>query len=295
MLTDTLGRYLRAATLGILVLATAHACLGQGGPAQDGPPQGGPPAGGGKQGGIPGGQMIRGTVTAVAPEHLTVKTQEGEVYQVVTTPNTQIRKGREQVKLADVKAEDGLGAMGVLDAPNKTLHAAFLQVVDAEQLKKAREAMGKTYIAGKVTKIDTDALKLTILREDGVTQVIGLDDDTSFRRGGRGGMGMMGMGPGMGGGNGGGGGNNPDRPRRNPPADGQQRQQGGGGESITLADLKVGDVVAGPGAIKGGVFIPTEVRVADSAAAGIQRRRRNQDGAAPAGTTPADSAAEPKA
>ncbi len=59
----------------------------------------------------------------------------------------------------------------------------FVTVVDAEQMKKAQEDLGKTYIAGKVTAIDE--LKLTIKRADGVTQVIEVDEGTSFRRGGR--------------------------------------------------------------------------------------------------------------
>ena len=46
--------------------------------------------------------------------------------------------------------------------------------------------MGKTYITGKVTAIDMDALKVTVMRTDGVSQVIGVDEQTSFKRGGRG-------------------------------------------------------------------------------------------------------------
>ncbi len=49
----------------------------------------------------------------------------------------------------------------------------------------------------------------------------------------------------------------------------------GGGESITLADVKVGDSVVGRGALKNGVFVPTELGVMDAAAMG-QRRRRGQ-------------------
>lgn len=222
-----------------------------------------------------GGRMIRGTVTAATPDRLTVKTEGGEVFQVILTPNTQVRKGREQMKVADVHVGDGVGAMGVLDAPNKTVHAMYIGVVDAEQARKLRESLGKTWIAGKVTAIDD--VKLTILRSDNVTQVITVDDDTSFRKGGRGMRAMMdnnggpmpipeGMGQGGGGG---------------------QRGQGGGqgaqGEPITLADIKVGDSVAGQGSLKGGVFVPTELRVGDAPPAG-GRRRRNQDGTgAPAG------------
>src|SRR6202021_3098829 len=76
--------------------------------------------------------------------------------------------------------------MGVLHPATKTVHAVFVGVIDAEQMKKARENMGKTYITGKVTAIDMDALKLTVMRPDGVSQVIGVDEQTSFKRGGRG-------------------------------------------------------------------------------------------------------------
>ncbi len=40
-----------------------------------------------------GGQMVRGTVTAAAADHLTVKTDTGEVYQVSVSANTRIDEG----------------------------------------------------------------------------------------------------------------------------------------------------------------------------------------------------------
>ncbi len=55
----------------------------------------------------------------------------------------------------------GLDAMGTLDAPTKTVHALFVTVMDAEQVKKLREGLGKVYITGKVTAIDD--VKLTII------------------------------------------------------------------------------------------------------------------------------------
>lgn len=219
------------------------------------------------------GRMIRGTVMAMTTDRLTIKTETGEVYQVVISPNTRLSKGREPVKLTDVHAGDGVGAMGELDAPSRTVHALFVGVMDAEQIRKAREAMGKTYIAGKVTAINE--LKLTILRADGVSQVIAVDEDTSFRRGGRGMAMMMGeSGPRAGAGGGAG------RPAGGPGAG------GGGGESITLADVKVGDTVAGPGGLKGGMFVPTQLGVIDAAAAGQGRRRWEAAGPA---TTPPES------
>jgi hypothetical protein len=188
-------RRLRSWVLVCLSMVGANAAFAQPGQGGDGPP----PAF------VAGGQMVRGTVIAVAADRLTVKNEAGESFQVVITPNTRLRKGRDPVKLADVHAGDGIGAMGVVDVPAKTVHAVMIGVVDAAEIAKARENMGKTYIAGKVTAIDLDALKMTVLREDGVSQTIGLDDDTSFKRGGRAvnAMAFEGLG-GMGGGYGGG-------------------------------------------------------------------------------------------
>jgi hypothetical protein len=59
------------------------------------------------------------------------------------------------------------------------------------------------------------------------------------------------------------------------------------GESITFADVKVGDSVAGRGALKNGTFVPTELGVMDAAMV-QQRRRRALEGsgaATPAATT----------
>jgi hypothetical protein len=248
---------------------------------QDGPRQGGVA--------FAGGQMVRGTVTATAADHLTIKTEAGEVYQVALSANTRLTKERQPLKVADIKVGDAVGAMGVLDAPTKTVHAVFVGVIDAEQVKKARENMGKTYITGKVTAIDMDALKVTVMRPDGVSQVIGVDEQTSFKRGGRG-MAAMASGAGVveiggGGGVGGGRGNGAGSVSGN--ATGAKNARGG--ESITFADVKVGDSIAGQGALKNGVFVPAELGVMDPAAMG-QRKRRGGDGNGP-GAAPADTAA----
>ena len=216
------------------------------------------------------GHPVQGTVTAVAADHITLKTAQGDLYQVTVTPNTRVMKGREPMKFADVHVGDGVGAMGEIDAANKTVHAVMMTVVTAEDLQKAKDAMGKTFISGTVTAINE--LKLTIKRTDGVEQVIAVDEDTSFRRGAVA-AGMAGMG-GMGGG---------------------QRYGGAGsgnagagsaanaGESITLADVKVGSMVAGPGTLKNGTFVPTTLGVSDPGAA---RQRRQRDGAGTPATTP---------
>jgi hypothetical protein len=232
-----------------------------------------------------GGRMIRGTVTAVAGDKVTLKTESGETFQVALTANTRIMKGREPAKAADVHIGDGIGAMGEMDQQAKTVHALVVTLVDAEQVKKMKESYGKTWISGKVTAIDD--LKLTILRSDNVSQVIAVTEDTSFKKGGRGmQMAMQGDGAApLGGGNWGGRSGN-----------GGARGSSGGpppdaGESITLADIKVGDNVAGQGALKNGVFIPTTLAVSDPAQ---QRRRRPAADGTPAAASATTPPAGPK-
>ncbi len=259
--------------LGLAMGASSARAQAGGDAGQDGPPAMA----------IGGSRMVRGTVTAVAGDKVTLKTDSGDTFQVALTPNTRVMKGREPAKVADVHVGDSIGAMGELDQPTKTVHALFVSIVDAEQVKKMKESYGKTWISGKVTAIDD--LKLTILRSDNVSQIIAVTEDTSFKKGGRG-MQMAlqadGAAP-MGGGNWGGrnGGNGGARGGSGePPPD--------AGESITLSDIKVGDNIAGQGALKNGVFIPTMLAVSDPAQ---QRRRRP----AADGTPSAASATTPPA
>jgi hypothetical protein len=211
-----------------------------------------------------GMQRIGGTITAIAGPQVTIKTVDGAVYQVVTTDNTRVMRGRgNPIKLADLKAGDGLMAMGNLDAPNKTIHAAVLISIDADQMKKMEEAqkqqlanLGKTLIAGRVTSIDMDNATMTLERPDGVSQTIGFDENTSFHRGRMTMAGGTGMGAGA--------------STTATPA----------GESITLADIKVGDRVAGPGEVKSGRFVAKELTVM-TPGNGRRRSTDTKDGAEP--------------
>ena len=226
-----------------------------------------------------GGQRVIGEVTAVSGASLTIKSEDGTTYTVTTTDNTRVMKGRgETEKVGDIKPGDAVTAAGNLDAPSKTMHAAILMVVDAATVKAMKDNLGKTYILGKVTAIDADNAKMTVERQDKVSQTIGFDETTSFKRG-RVGMGAMGGGMGMGrpgGGAGGGAGAG-----GNAPAD--------SGESITLADIKVGDTISGQGSVKNGTFVPATLTVATPGQGG---GRRGGQGAPGAGTqTPPPAAA----
>jgi hypothetical protein len=103
-------------------------------------------------------------------------------------------------------------------------------------MKEAQANLGKTNIAGEVKEINET--KLTILRIDGQTQVIEVDENTSLKK---------------------------------------------QGESITLADIKAGDRLSGPGELKNGVFVAKELRVG---MLGAGQRRQQGGMATPEGSKP---------
>lgn len=293
-------RTVAAAGFALLLLTSAATRLH----AQDAPPAGEAQPGAGRRfGGGQGGPFasmprVAGEVVSVSGANVTVKAEDGSTMTVVTTDNTRIMKGRggaggrgggmpggaggpgggagagmgggmaggmnggmpETIKASDLKPGDGITAIGNLDAPTKTLHAAMVIAVDASVVKAMRDNLGKTYITGRVTAIDLDNAKLTIERPDHVAQTIGLDESTSFRKGRMGRMGGGGQAPGAGAGSGAG--------------------TGAGtaeaGESITLADVKVGDQVVGQGEVKGGTFVPKQLVVMTPGQGGGRRRGEGQ-------------------
>jgi hypothetical protein len=212
---------------------------------------------GGYRGRFGGGQPVEGTVTAASGNTLTIKTDAGDSYQITVGDNARVVEKGQAIKLSDIKPGDSVTAMGQVDAANKTVQAMMV--------------------------IDADNLKITVMRRDNVSQVIAVDDGTSFQRGNSGvaadyaaaGGTAFGGGMRMGG--------RPGGAQGAPPAP----------ESITLADIKVGDAVMATGAVKGGTFTVLKMGVSEPGAGG-QRRRGADDQAAPGASAPQTPAPPPQ-
>jgi Domain of unknown function (DUF5666) len=128
---------------------------------------------------------LRGTVVSAAPTgkndgSFAVTTDSGQPWKVLYGVNTRLMKGREQVRATDIQAGDMIFAAGNVDAKKKTVGAAILIDVPAEEVRKAREGLGKTWSAGKITAIA--GTKIQVHRLDGVEQEIAVDENTSFRQ-----------------------------------------------------------------------------------------------------------------
>ena len=219
----------------LLVCGMAMAAL-----AQDGGQQAAPPARGqGPEQRLQGFRRfgrggVMGEITAASADGFTLKTMQGNAATVKLQPSTKVYRDQKEIKASDLKVGDTIGVQGAPDANDPTTWNANLIVDRTAQVKAMKEQMGKTLIAGEVKAIQDT--KLTILRPDGETQTIEVDENTSFQK---------------------------------------------GREKVTLADIKVGDHVQGRGALKDGVFVPTELRVGGfgMGAGGMERGQEGQGGA----------------
>jgi hypothetical protein len=201
------------------------------------------------------GRGLMGTVTEVAANHYTIKTDAGGNYIVHFTADTRIFKqvagtragnsagegqnggqgaGRgqgsgmdrgygggnppQQIKPTDIKVGDAISVMGNVDATAKSVAANRIAQLDpavVEQIRAMEANFGKTWLMGKVTAIDGTKITLTGVLDNAPYFVVA-DENTAFRK------------------------------RR---------------DAITLADIQVGDTVRADGAVKDGVFTATNVNV----------------------------------
>ena len=121
---------------------------------------------------------VAGTITALDDKTITLKTLRGAAATVTLTDKTQFRKDRQQAKLSDFKVGDMIMVRG--DSSGENIWTAELVASRTGGGEQFREGMGKRFIAGEVKAID--GTHLTIARFDGVSQIINVDENTSFKK-----------------------------------------------------------------------------------------------------------------
>lgn len=123
-------------------------------------------------------QGVAGTITAIAKNQITLKTMDGKTATISLSPETRYRKDGNQVSLADFKVGD-MVMVGGDPAGENTWNARFVGT-RSNAGAEFREGLGKRFIAGEIKSID--GTRLTILRPDGETQTIEVDENTFFRK-----------------------------------------------------------------------------------------------------------------
>ncbi|MGA2217217.1 MAG: DUF5666 domain-containing protein [Terracidiphilus sp.] len=206
-------------------------------------------------GGMMGGRGVIGTVTEVAADHYTIKTDTGLTYTVHYSANTHILKqqppppgsaqgngqgrgagrggewaggqgggaaeGRggnppQPIKPTDIKVGDAITAMGEVDANAKSVGAVAIVQLDPERAKQMREMQANYGKTWIMGKVTAiDGVKVTLMGALDEKAHSFVADE-----------------------------NTTFRKRRDP---------------ITLADIQVGDTVRAEGAIKEGLFLATSV------------------------------------
>lgn len=233
------------ATLGAFALACVVSAQDSGSASPAGQDAGPGNGGWGQRGGGRMGRGVVGTVSEVAADHYTIKTETGEVYTIHLSDNTRILKqpagmgrhggdggeqggygrgygGRgnppQEIKATDIKAGDMIRAAGDVDATARSMDAMRVVLLNPEAAARMREMeanFGKTWLGGKVTGINGTTITLTGALDNAPHSVVA-DENTTFRR------------------------------RREP---------------VTLADIQVGDTIRAEGSLKNGVFTATAVNV----------------------------------
>ncbi len=123
-----------------------------------------------------------GAITAIKDEVITIKSRSGDEVKVKVSDKTQYRKGQDPAKLADFKVGDTIIAGGdqAADGSWNALFVASRPVGAGGNSMTMTEGLGKLFIVGKVKEIN--GTKLTIERPDNETQVIEVDENTSFKK-----------------------------------------------------------------------------------------------------------------
>ena len=172
---------MRRQQIAILVLALVGVVALSASSGAQAAPQGEGRAGGQRGPGGPQGQRFQGTggtITSLGKDTMILRTLEGKTVTVKLTDATRYRRDRQDAKLADFK----VGEMVVVRGTPAGENAWTAEVVAARPADEARlrEGLGKEFIVGEIKSID--GLKLTILRIDGKTQIIEVDENTSFQK-----------------------------------------------------------------------------------------------------------------
>ena len=163
-----------------------------------------------------GPRPLFGKITALHDGSLEITKADGGLVVVKLTNQTVYRKDRADAKITDFKVGDAVVVRGD-ENPDHSVTAKLVGGRSGSRggaggggmMWSAEGTLGKDYVVGEVKAIDPP--KLTVLRTDGVTQTLELNENSSLRR---------------------------------------------GRESITMADIQVGDHLMARGVLENDMFVP---------------------------------------
>jgi hypothetical protein len=190
--------------------------------AQDQPSQG---PGGGRQGGGRFANLTRvsGTIDSIQPDSMVIKTDDGKTVTIAITSDTRFRKNREEAKISDFAKGDHVMVGAEPGSDPSKLTARFVGAGMGGPGPGGPPSAEQMQNMGLGTKFIAGEVKAI---EEVKLTILRPDGQTQVIQ-----------------------------------ADENTSFQNEKRESVTLADIKVGDHVMGRGEMKNGVFVPSSLRV----------------------------------
>jgi Domain of unknown function (DUF5666) len=190
--------------------------------AQDQPGQG---PGAGRAGSrLVTGTRVSGTIDSIQPDSMVIKTDDGKTVTVQITSDTRFRKNREEAKLSDFAKGDHVSVGAQTGSDSSTLTARFVgSGMGPGGPGGGPPSAEQLQQMGLGTKFIAGEVKAM---EETKLTILRPDGQTQVIQ-----------------------------------ADETTSFQNEKRESVTLADIKVGDHVMGRGVMKSGIFVPTTLRV----------------------------------
>jgi hypothetical protein len=177
------------------------------------------------------GETVVGKVTAATKDSITVAPMTGgEPVTIKVGESTRVMKERQSAKLEDIKVDETVFARGKLNG--NTMEAAIVGVVNPEMVQRLQQGGGPGGMGG----FNREGFNREDLGKKFIAGEVKAINETKITIA------------------------RPDNQTQDIEVD-ENTSFKKRGESITLADIQVGDFVRGPGELKDGVFVAKELMV----------------------------------
>lgn len=186
---------------------------------------------------MPPGEVVSGTVTSVGKSSLTIAPfRGGDPITVTVSDSTHLMKDRQPAKLSDIKTGDTVLAHGTING--NSMEARMVGVVPPEMAERLKQGGGVVmgFGGGRGQGQGQGAFNPEDIGKKFIAGEVKAINETHLTIA------------------------RPDGQIQDIEVD-ENTSFKRGNESVTLADIKVGDFVRGPGELKNNVFTPKELRV----------------------------------
>lgn len=182
------------------------------------------------------GENVAGTVTSIGKSSLTIAPlRGGDPITITISDSTRLMKDREPAKLSDIKTGDTVFARGKLSG--NAMEALLVGVLPPEMAERMKQGGGMAMgMGGGRTPGQGQAFSPEDMGKKFIAGEVKAMNETHLTIA------------------------RPDGQTQDIEVD-ENTSFKRGNESVTLADIKVGDFVHGPGELKNNVFTPKELRV----------------------------------